>query len=189
MNKIREVLFQSMKKKKSTQKNDFSIGVVVSVSPLKVRLYGSSVSIPCQSLTSLLNLEVGCKVVLLKYGKQYIAVGVIGIPGKSMIPGAYIESKRAIFAPETIFHFKSEYTRSPVICVSLTYDFFGEQKTINHLKMSPQIELLTRLEAGVLYYYGARVVWVGIGNNIPDEIEGAFTNIIAVCEVHEEVHE
>ena len=47
MNKIREVLFQSMKKKKSTQKNDFSIGVVVSVSPLKVRLYGSSVSIPC----------------------------------------------------------------------------------------------------------------------------------------------
>jgi hypothetical protein len=71
---------------KSKQKNKFFLGTVYSLSPFKIILDGDTIAIPCQSLTGLLDLREGARVVLLRYGKQYVAVGVIGEPAKSMIP-------------------------------------------------------------------------------------------------------
>jgi len=56
----------------------FTVGTVYTVDPFAVILDGDTTAIPCQSLTGLLGLKVGSRVVLLRYGKQYIAVGVIG---------------------------------------------------------------------------------------------------------------
>jgi len=65
---------------KPKQERQFTVGTVYSLEPFKVILDGDTVAIPCQSLTGLLGLDTGRRVVLLRYGKQFIAVGVIGEP-------------------------------------------------------------------------------------------------------------
>ena len=63
---------------KPKQERQFTVGTVYSLEPFKVILDGDTVAIPCQSLTGLLGLDTGRRVVLLRYGKQFISVGVIG---------------------------------------------------------------------------------------------------------------
>ncbi|MCX8125329.1 MAG: hypothetical protein N3F66_14365 [Spirochaetes bacterium] len=90
---------------------------------------------------------------------------------------AKVEYKRAFYSPETTFEFSKPYITPPIVNITLSY----ENATVQNTLLQPAVELLYETTGGIRYYTGVKVHW--LGNNIPEEIEGAYTNLIAICEV------
>jgi hypothetical protein len=60
------------------QNQQVYIGTVDDLDPLLVSLYPGDTSIPAVSITDLHDIAVGSRVVLLRFNKQYIAIGIVG---------------------------------------------------------------------------------------------------------------
>lgn len=57
--------------------NLFTTGTVVTVNPLTIELLPGDTPIPCIAISSLIGAAVGSRLILLRYGKQFVALGVV----------------------------------------------------------------------------------------------------------------